>query len=336
MTMVEFRASTVESVKEDTMNTTDVPLTLNVARRQNATADVVVLELASPDGTELPKWSAGAHIDLLLREGLTRQYSLCGDPEDRSRWRIAVLREPNSRGGSEYVHDNVLETTDLTVSHPRNHFELIPASRYVFIAGGIGITPIMAMLQSGAAQHAEWELHYGGRSRQSMAFIDELTSTYGDRVQLHPQDEVGLLDLDAILGEPLPDTLVYCCGPGPLLDAVEERSKAWPKGAFHFERFSPKKSVDLTQDSSFEVELRNSGISVQVHAGQSILDAVREMGASIAFSCEEGTCGTCEVAVIEGEVDHRDSILTPEEQADNDTMFICVSRAACPRLVLDL
>ncbi|ATQ30217.1 oxidoreductase [Rhodococcus ruber] len=318
------------------MNTIDTPLTLNVARRQEATSDVVILELATPDGTELPKWSAGAHIDLHLKDGLTRQYSLCGDPDDRSRWRIAVLREPNSRGGSEYVHTSVLEQTDLTVSHPRNHFELLPAARYIFIAGGIGITPILAMLQSDTARNAEWELHYGGRSRESMAFTDELATTYADRVQLHPQDEVGLLDLDTILGEPRADTLIYCCGPGPLLDAVEERCKTWPEGALRLERFAPKESANLTQDGSFEVELRSSGVSVQVHAGQSILDAVRGVGASVAFSCEEGTCGTCEVSVLEGEVDHRDSILSPEEQADNDTMFICVSRAACPRLVLDL
>jgi ferredoxin-NADP reductase len=235
----------------------------------------------------------------------------------------------------------VREGDELDVRGPRNNFELAPASRYVFIAGGIGITPILPMAAAAEEAGAEWEFHYGGRTRTSMAFLAaldalEAATGHGLRVTLHPQDEVGLLDLDRILGTPQPDTKIYCCGPEPLLKAVEERCAGWPPGALHVERFSPKEQGERVLSGDFEVELTVSGMTLTVPPDKSVLEVVEEAGVPVLSSCQEGTCGTCETPVLEGEVDHRDSLLTPEEQAANDTMFICVSRAACPKLVLEL
>ncbi len=309
-------------------------LRLRVSRRTEGAEGVVVLELTDPTGAALPAWTPGAHIDLRLTDELVRQYSLCGDPADQGTWRIGVLREPAGRGGSAHVHDQLTEGSDVDVRGPRNHFELVPSPRYVFIAGGIGITPVLPMTAAARAAGADWELHYGGRSRRSMAFLTELAEAA--TVTVHPQDEVGLLDLDALLGTPRADTAVYCCGPEPLLAAVEERCAAWPVGALHVERFAPKQVGEPVRADSFEVELAVSGTTITVTPGQSVLEAVEAAGVSVLSSCQEGTCGTCETTVLAGEVDHRDSLLTPQEQAANDTMFICVSRAACPRLVLEL
>jgi ferredoxin-NADP reductase len=319
----------------------EVDLRLRVASRSTGAEGVAVLELRDPTGADLPAWSPGAHVDLQLPGGVVRQYSLCGDPHDRSVWQIGVLREPEGRGGSAYVYDQVREGDELDVRGPRNNFELAPSPRYVFIAGGIGITPILPMAAAADEAGAEWEFHYGGRTRTSMAFLEALheleTATgHGLRVTLHPQDEVGLIDLDRILGTPRPDTKVYCCGPEPLLKAVEERCAGWPAGALHVERFSPKEQGERVLSGDFEVELTLSGRTLTVPPDKSVLDVVEEAGVAVLSSCQEGTCGTCETPVLEGEVDHRDSLLTPEEQAANDTMFICVSRAACPKLVLEL
>jgi ferredoxin-NADP reductase len=314
----------------------EVDLRLRVDRRTTGAEGVVVLDLCTVDGTELPAWAPGAHIDLRLPGGLTRQYSLCGNPGERSFWRIAVLREPQSRGGSAHVHDALVEGAEVEVRGPRNHFPLVPATRYLFIAGGIGITPMLPMIDAAEAAGATWELHYGGRSRRSMAFLESLEEVTGQQVTVHPQDEVGLIDLDRLLGAPRPDTLVYCCGPEPLLLAVEQRCVDWPTGALHLERFAPKDVGEPVFADSFEVELATSGLSLTVPPEKSVLQVVEEAGVSVLSSCTEGTCGTCETTVLSGEVDHRDSLLTPAEQAANDTMFICVSRAACPKLVLEL
>ncbi|MCU7723974.1 PDR/VanB family oxidoreductase [Actinoplanes sp. KI2] len=306
---------------------------LAISRREAAADGVVVLELRDPSGSDLPAWTPGAHIDLVPAAGIVRQYSLCGDPADRTVWRIAVLREPDGRGGSLAVHDRLRESDLVEVGGPRNHFPLVPAARYLFIAGGIGITPLLPMMDAAAAAGARWRLHYGGRSRDSMAFRSELCSAYGDRVWIHPQDETGLLDLDAILaGEP-PDTPVYCCGPEPLLTAIEQRSAGRP---LHLERFAAKEQGAPARADSFEVELARSGRTLTVPPGKSILRVVEEAGIEVLWSCTEGTCGTCETAVLGGAVDHRDSLLTAQERAANDTMFVCVSRAAGPRLILDL
>jgi ferredoxin-NADP reductase len=314
----------------------EVDLRLRVTRRTTEAEGVVVLDLADPSGADLPQWGPGAHVDLRLPGGLTRQYSLCGDPADRSVWRVGVLREPEGRGGSAHVHEALHEGVDVEVRGPRNHFPLAPAPRYLFIAGGIGITPILPMIRAAEAAGADWELHYGGRSRRSMAFLEALEDATGGRIALHPQDEVGLIDLDRILGVPREGTLVYCCGPEPLLVAVEKHCAAWPEGSLRLDRFSPKDVGAPVRTDSFEVELATSGLSLTVPPDKSVLEVVEEAGVAVLSSCQEGTCGTCETPVLEGEVDHRDSLLTPAEQAANDTMFICVSRAACPKLVLEL
>ncbi|MEU6512143.1 PDR/VanB family oxidoreductase [Streptomyces sp. NPDC046942] len=304
---------------------------LVVARRESAADGVLSLTLRDPLGQELPAWEPGAHVDLLLGPELERQYSLCSDPADRSAWRIAVLREPDGRGGSAFVHEELGEGDKVRVRGPRNHFPLESAPGYRFIAGGIGITPLLPMLAAAEAAGADWSLLYGGRSRASMAFTGEL-ARYGDRVALAPQDETGLLDLGPALDGAPDGTLVYCCGPGPLLDAVEERC---PTGRLRVERFQPKPRP-TGSDTAFEVELARSGRVLTVAPRVSVLDTVRAAGVEVLYSCTEGTCGTCETDVLEGVPDHRDSVLTEEERAAGDTMMICVSRCRGARLVLDL
>ncbi|MFI1480153.1 PDR/VanB family oxidoreductase [Streptomyces sp. NPDC020747] len=307
---------------------------LVVERRDLAADGVLALTLRHPLGEELPAWEPGAHIDVLLGPDLERQYSLCGDPADRHSWRVAVLREPDGRGGSAHVHGQLEAGHKVRVRGPRNHFALQPSPRYRFVAGGIGITPILPMLAAAQAAGAEWTLLYGGRTRNSIAFVEEL-GRYGDKVRIAPQDEAGLLDLASELGTPQPDTLVYCCGPGPLLDAVEERCAVWPKGSLHVERFQPKVQ-ETGADTEFEVVLERSGHTLTVPADVSVLDTVRSAGVEVLFSCTEGTCGTCETDVLEGTPDHRDSVLTDEERETGETMLICVSRCRGKRLVLDL
>ncbi|MGR6973996.1 PDR/VanB family oxidoreductase [Streptomyces cynarae] len=304
---------------------------LVVDRREPAAEGVLALTLRHPLGEELPAWEPGAHIDVLLGPGLERQYSLCGDPADRQTWRIAVLREADGRGGSAHVHEQVREGDKVRVRGPRNHFPLQPSPRYRFIAGGIGITPILPMLAAVEAAGAEWTLLYGGRTRRSMAFTAEL-ERYGDRVTVAPQDETGLLDLASVLDDVPDGTLVYCCGPGPLLDAVEGRC---PAGTLRVERFQPKEQP-TGDDGEFEVVLAQSGRTLTVPPHVSILDTVRDAGVEVLFSCTEGTCGTCETDVLEGTPDHRDSVLTEEERESGETMMICVSRCRGGRLVLDL
>ena len=304
---------------------------LVVDRRDAAADGVLALTLRHPLGEQLPQWEPGAHIDVVLGPGLERQYSLCGDPADRTAWRIAVLREPVGRGGSAHVHEQLGQGDKVRVRGPRNHFTLRPAPRYRFIAGGIGITPILPMLAAAEAEGAEWTLLYGGRTRESMAFTEEL-SRYGDRVTVAPQDETGLLDLASVLDGVPEGTLVYCCGPGPLLDAVEERC---PAGLLHVERFTPKEQP-AAENTEFEVELAQTGTTVTVAPDVSVLDAVRASGVEVLFSCTEGTCGTCETDVLDGTPDHRDSVLTDEEREAGETMMICVSRCRGKKLVLDL
>lgn len=311
--------------------------TLRVLRKWAAAEDVVALELADVDGGDLPEWAPGAHIDLVLPDGNARQYSLCSDPADRSTWRLGVLLERNGRGGSRWIHERLGEGDLVTTRGPRNHFPLAPASHYLFIGGGIGITPIVPMIASARAAGAEFKVVYGGRTRESMAFVDEFADL-GDRVELAPQSEVGLLDLDRLLADPAPGTLIYCCGPGPLLDAVEKRVGHWPEGALRVERFSARSDLEIASgdDQAFEVELAQSGTVLKVPADQTLLSVLEDAGADVISSCAEGTCGSCETAVVSGEIDHRDSVLSDAERASGDRMMICVSRCLGAKLVLDL
>lgn len=321
------KASTVQPVEHE--------LELVVAQKRTMATDVVELTLRAPDGGELPEWHPGAHIDLVISDDLVRQYSLCGDPEDRSCYRVAVLREPASRGGSAAVHEQLAEGDRLVVRGPRNNFHLVSGDSYIFIGGGIGITPLIPMLKAVDAAGATWELHYGGRTEASMAYLEELRAR-GEQVSIVPQDQLGILDLPTILGEPKGGVHVYTCGPEPLLAAVEAQCETWPMGALHLERFSPKELDPDLVDNEFEVELASSGEVITVPADQSLFVALREAGVDVLGSCLEGTCGTCETSVLEGEVDHRDSILNAAEQAANDCMMVCVSRAKSAKLVLDL
>lgn len=315
----------------------EVETDLVVRKREVAADGVVTLTLATFDGSVLPEWTPGAHIDLLLAPSLVRQYSLCGSTSNRSEWRVGVLLDPSSRGGSRFVHDNLLEGATVRVRGPRNHFPMVSSPRYQFVAGGIGITPIMTMIEAANARGDEWNLLYGGRQRASMAFVEEL-SHFGERVTVCPQDEQGMLDLDALLSEVRDDTLIYCCGPEGLLRAVEQACHAWPVGALHIERFAAKPAVEPSPKAldSFEVVCQRSGATFTISADETIYDVLEEADIDVLGSCMEGICGTCETEVIEGEPDHRDSILSDADRASGNTMMICVSRSRSKRLVLDL
>lgn len=298
--------------------------------------DVVSLRLERPDGGPLPEWTPGAHIDARWEAGLERQYSLCGDPADRDRWRLAVLKEQEGRGGSAYVHERLRLYDSVLTRGPRNHFQLVGAEEYLFIAGGIGITPILPMIAEVVGAGRRWQLVYGGRRRASMAFLGEL-ARHGSGVVIHPEDELGLLPLDSLLAGPRPGMVVYCCGPERLLVAAETRCSSWPDGSFHCERFAPKPDeAERRVDREIVVVLKRSGLELTVPPGESILEVLKQAGVGPPFSCEEGTCGTCETTILEGVADHRDSLLTEAERTAGQTMMICVSRALSDRLVLDI
>jgi len=305
-----------------------------VVGKSRVAEGVALIELGAPDGSDLPAWQPGAHIDVAVPGGDVRQYSLCG-LNDPVRWRIGVLREPDGRGGSAWLHDSLAVGDTVRVGGPRNHFEFEPARglNYVFIAGGIGITPISAMLAAAARAGVEYSLQYAGRSRSTMAFADELADAHPGRVGIHASDEGGRLDLVALVSGLKPFSVIYCCGPARLIEAVEAAAAG---RQLHVERFEPRHLGEPVLHEAFEVELAITGTTLTVPPDRSILDVVEDSGVLVLSSCQEGTCGTCETTVLAGEVDHRDSILTPYERVANERMYICVSRAACPRLVLEL
>jgi cytochrome P450/ferredoxin-NADP reductase len=331
--------SQVESVQHRSTKLTlaarEFEADVRVESKKLAADGVAALTLRELDEHPLPRWQPGAHVDLILGRAATRQYSLCGDPDDHHTWRLGILRDPLGSGGSLYVHDQLNEGDIVRARGPRNNFPLVDSPRYLFIAGGIGITPILPMIARAEANGADWQLVYGGRGRASMAFLDEL-ARYGDRVSVQPQEETGLLDLDSLLGTPQPDTKIYCCGPEPLLAAVEARSAGWPKGSLHVERFFAKPLTEPVLSEAFEVYLQQSELTLTVPPDTSILSVVEGAGVGVLSSCAEGTCGTCETPVLDGVPDHRDSILNADEREAGDCMMICVSRSSTPRLVLDL
>lgn len=314
--------------------------TVRVAAATPVAEGVLELRLVATDDRPLPAWEPGAHLDVETPAGI-RQYSLCGPIADDA-YTVAVLREENGRGGSKSVHETISTDAELRVSSPKNHFALVPdADRYLLIAGGIGITPIKAMVQHLAAQGNEWELHYGGRSLASMAYREQLQELGGDLVAIHPQDTHGLLDLAGILAEADSGTVVYCCGPTPLLDAVAVAVENSPARELHVERFAAPSTTPVDADAeqgeeTFIVELAATGGEVEVGPDQSIMAAVRARGIDVLSSCEDGYCGTCETRVLGGIPLHRDTVLTPSEQDSNETMMICVGRSCSKRLILDL
>ncbi|MER7972043.1 PDR/VanB family oxidoreductase, partial [Streptomyces sp. NPDC096080] len=299
-------------------------LRLAVTARETVADGVVLLRL---EGRELPRWEPGAHLDVVLPSGAVRQYSLCGDPADTGAYTIAVRLVDDGRGGSRELHEQVLEGAELEVRGPRNRFPLVAAPGYVFVAGGIGVTPILPMLRS-LPEGTPWRLLYGGRSRASMPFLDEVERLGGSgRVTVAAEDESGLPDLDALLADLPAGTAVYCCGPEGLIAAVAEQAPG-----VRLERFAPGAAAG--GDGAFEVELRRSGRTLTVEPGHSVLAAVRAELPDTVYSCAQGFCGTCQQRVLEGEVDHRDELLTDGERGDS--MLICVSRARGDRIVLDM
>jgi ferredoxin-NADP reductase len=296
-------------------------------------SDNVVSLRLEPEGGAVG-WEPGAHIDVLIGNGASRQYSLCGDPADGD-YRIAVLREPEGRGGSEYLHRAVFAGDRLVMKGPRNHFALEDAATVTLVAGGIGITPLLPMARRLERDGRQWRLLYYGRSRSSMAFLDELAA-FGDRVRVFAKDEGELPAVADVLGAAAGDELVYVCGPERLLSGVRE---VVPEDRLRTELFVAPTVPALDADADiFTVELRSSGLSVQVGPERTVLAAIVAAGIDVTTDCEEGICGSCETHVLEGVPDHRDYVLTAQEKAANDCMMVCVSRAAagCPRLVLDL
>ncbi|MDJ0356222.1 PDR/VanB family oxidoreductase [Paenarthrobacter sp. PH39-S1] len=313
---------------------------VNVSSISRESDCVVSLTLQCPLGGELPQWEPGAHVDLMLPNGVMRQYSLCSET-GQADWRVAVLREPAGRGGSAFVHDELRPGTKVQVRPPRNNFALVPAPEYLFIAGGIGITPILPMIRRAAETGVPWRLVYLGRSRNSMAFLNELEA-YGGSVHIHADDESGLFPLAELLHQPGAGFHLYTCGPGPLLKIIQSMTGAWADASrFHFERFVPDPAdagaaaAVVDGDHDFTVEL-SDGSEVEVPAGTTVLKALEGAGLPVLSSCQEGICGTCETAVVSGEIDHRDSLLSEDERLAGDTMMICVSRCKGKRLVLDL
>lgn len=301
-------------------------------------ADAVVsVRLQRPDGAPLPAWEPGAHVDLELPVGIARQYSLIESPPDFSSYEVAVLQQQASRGGSEYVHVFLRPGQRVRVSAPRNHFALEPAPSYLFVGGGIGITPLLSMARDAQARGIRFALHYGGRSRRTMAFWRELVDAHGGAVQVWADDEERRLPLERLLARREEGQQLYACGPQPLIDAVRALAAehGWPEEDVRFERFAPTVR-EHGPDREIAVEARRSGVALTVEQDESVLDALLRAGVAISSSCRSGVCGACQVGVLEGEPEHRDDILTSAQQAAGDTMLPCVSRACGERLVLDV
>ncbi|MEO6972684.1 MAG: PDR/VanB family oxidoreductase [Rhodoferax sp.] len=308
--------------------------------------DVVVLDLRRPDGAPLPPFEPGAHIVLTLPNGLERQYSLINNCRERDRYVIGVMREApgHGTGGSEYVHQTLAMGSELTISGPQNNFRLEPdAAAYRFIAGGIGVTPIVSMVQWCIENQRPWRLSYAVRSRCRTAFYEYLTQIGGDHIVWHFDDEARThLDVQRALDGLMPGELVYCCGPRPLMSSVREqlgtRSDSGRFESFVKRQKEPPEpaAVDVQQDKTFTVTLRHTGVSLPIPPDRSILEVLEANGVSVPFSCREGECGTCITRVCEGVPEHRDYVLTDDERGSNKMMCVCVSRSLTSDLVLDL
>lgn len=303
---------------------TDLPVRV---RAMSWEADGVLAVELEALSAGLPEWTPGSHIDLVLPGAPVRQYSLCGDADSAS-YRIAVLKEHESRGGSRAVHERLRPGDTVTIRGPRNHFALEPAAEYLFVAGGIGITPILPMVREAAAQGIPSRVLYLGSERARMAFVDELAGSGAD-VTIVARDESARADLAAELAAS-PDALVYACGPEAMLSAVQELGG----DRVRVEYFSAP-AVEYEPGGAFSILLQRSGLELEVQPEQSILEVMREAGADVLSDCEEGICGSCETRVVDGDVEHRDFVLTAHEKERGDCLMVCVSRAACPLLVLD-
>lgn len=303
--------------------------------------DIYRYELVAVDGTCLPPFTPGAHIDVEIKPGLVRQYSLCNHPDQNHRYEIAVLRAPESRGGSDAMHLSVNAGDVITISEPRNHFPLdARATRSLLIAGGIGVTPILCMAERLSEQNATFEMHYCARSRDRMAFFDRLANAkYASQVRTHFDDgpEEQRLDIEAVLAQQDSETHLYVCGPmGFMTWVLDSAARAgWGPDRVHREYFSAS-PISTENDASFSVKLARSGTIIPIASNQSVVEALATHGVIIPISCEQGICGTCLTRVIEGEPDHRDMFMTDAEHAVNDQFTPCCSRSKSPVLVLDL
>jgi vanillate O-demethylase ferredoxin subunit len=313
-----------------------------VMRKQREAEDIYSFELRRVDDAPLPPFSAGAHVDVSIRDGLTRQYSLSNHPEEQHRYLIGVLRDPASRGGSVALVDNVKEGDHIHISEPRNHFPLAhEAKRSLLFAGGIGVTPILCMAERLAHVGSAFEMHYCTRSAARTAFMARIQSaSFSDQVKFHFDDGAAeqKLDAAAVLAKPVPGTHLYVCGPTGFMDYVLKTAKdmGWPEEQVHREYFAAPVQAQTGPDDSFQVKLASSGQVIDVPPEKTITAALLAHGIRIPVSCESGVCGTCITRVIEGEPDHRDAFFTDEEKAANDQFTPCCSRSKSKLLVLDL
>jgi vanillate O-demethylase ferredoxin subunit len=315
-------------------------ISVRVQRRREEARDIASFDLVRPDGAPLPSFSAGSHIDVHVPGGPVRQYSLCNDDADSRHYRIAVLRDPATRGGSAGMHERVKEGDLLTISEPRNHFPLVHAERTLLFAGGIGVTPLLCMAQRLATLGADFALHYCTRSQERTAFRDELLAApYASRVHVHVDDgaPAQALNLPEALGAHDPGTHIYVCGPSGFITFVTQvaRGMGWTDEQVHVEYFTGAET-DTGADAAFDVRIASSGQVVRVAADQSVVQALAAAGVEVLTSCEQGVCGTCITRVLEGECDHRDLYFTDDEKARNDQFTPCISRAKTSVLVLDL
>ncbi|OAJ53676.1 Vanillate O-demethylase oxidoreductase [Paraburkholderia ginsengiterrae] len=315
-------------------------LAVRVTRKKIEAENVVSLELTSIGGQSLPAFSAGSHIDIVVRDGIVRQYSLCNAPTERHRYVIGVLRDPYSRGGSMAIHDAVVEGTILHISEPKNHFALKPARRSLLLAGGIGVTPIICMAEQLTRIGADFEMHYCTRSLERTAFHQRIIgSPFSDRVSFHFGDGPApqRLNLPLLLGNPESDIALYVCGPGGFIDSVIKTAEnlGWQGQQIIFERFGAL-TRSSASDVSFEVKVASSGKIITIAGGKTIVAVLAEHGVDVPVSCEQGVCGTCVTRVLAGTPDHQDLYFTDEEHAKNDQMTLCCSRSKSALLVLDL
>ncbi|RMI31385.1 PDR/VanB family oxidoreductase [Nocardia stercoris] len=310
---------------------TGFELELSVREVRAEAADVVSLVLTAPDGGALPRWHPGSHLDVFLPSGKQRQYSLCGDPAERDAYRIAVRRLADGGGGSREMHE-LAPGTPLRIRGPRNAFRQIDAPSYLFLAGGIGITPILPMVRSAADRGVPWRLDYFGRTRAHLPFHAELDRIRGGVVRVHADDECGPPDLGTALAAAGPGAAIYCCGPDPMMTAARRLLPVVaPTASLHTERFS---APPVRNGRPFRIHLRRTGTTVDVAADESALQAVRRAVPGVPYSCRQGFCGTCKATVLAGEVEHRDALLPAADR--EHSMLICVSRAAGSDLTLDL
>lgn len=314
---------------------------VKISRIVKETESIKSFELVRDDGSELPSFTAGAHVVVNLKDGLQRHYSLANDPDQRDRYLIAVLREPLG-DGSQYMHDLLATGDTLSISEPKNHFSLEESARkHILIAGGIGITPIFSMLYALSKSDSDYHLYYCSRGPEVTAFHQELSDgPFSENITfVHDGgDPSKSLDVKSLLAEPDDRTHVYVCGPAGLINAVRDAGAHWPIGSIHFEAFASSGADEIHQDGDqpIEVEIASSGQVLHVPSDKTVLEVLLDNGIEVSRLCEEGYCGSCITDVLEGEPDHRDRILNDEERAANDCMTVCCSRAKSTRLKLDL